>query len=590
MLKLLSRSLVDFRASYKKLLIFEYLFMLLTSFVLIPIITLIFNRILTVVGSGSLLNSEVYELSVSYQGIIGLLLIGLLASFALFIEFSVLVIMVQQRLFGKSITIIDALLTTLLKTPRLLGIGSVQLVAFLLLLIPFIDSPLSKSFYKLFNVPIFFQNQVLNASYTMTLIYIAIVIVLLYTLLRWVFVVHFIMLENMKITEAIRSSQALTRGRRLRLFIGMFVLNGAIIGCSFLILNAISYLPVWLNIDIFKAFSNHYSLTLSTILTYMFALLVIPVNIIFLTRLFYYYGFSEGRKPQDRAYIYHSKLGRMEKQLSFFLQGITKPRLFYFVAALCYISITVYIGFKASDSLVYAKWNVIISAHRGETESAPENSLPSIIHAMEKGYQSVEIDVQLTKDGIVVLHHDPTLQRMTGTPVRVSDLTFEELNSFVIGYDPDSQPILIPTLTEVLAATKDNVRLLIDLKPYGPSDALVSEVVRQIQAFEMQEQVYIQSFDLTSLKQVRSLDPEIKIGQILYFALGKLNELDVDFYTIEQTMLTETFVKQAHGAGREIWVWTVNSTKNMKEVLKFQVDGIITDYPGRAMSILELNL
>src|SRR5690606_21878283 len=152
----------------------------------------------------------------------------------------------------------------------------------------------------------------------------------------------------------------------------------------------------------------------------------------------------------------------------------------------------------------------------GDTEKAPENSLPSIIDAIDKGYQSVEIDVQLTKDGTVVLNHDPTLQRMTGTPVRVPDLSFDELSSFVIGYDVNSQPILIPSLAEVLAITQDRVKLLIDLKPYGPSDALVNEVVRQIQAFEMQEQVYIQSFDPTSLKQVRALDPDIKIGQILY--------------------------------------------------------------------------
>lgn len=590
MLKLLGRSVHDFRFSYKKLLIFEYFFMLLTSVVIIPVITFIFNRILTVAGSGSLLNGEVYRIGMSYQAVIGLLLIGLVASMVLFIELSVLVIMVQQKYFGKEIMIVDALLTALRKIPRLLGFGFVQLLFFLLLLIPFIDSPLSESFYALFNFPIFFQNQVVDASYTMTFIYAMLVLILLYTVLRWVFVLHFIMLEGKTITEAIRSSQTLTRGRRSRLFLTMFVLNGAVVGSGFLVISALSYLPVWLNIDVLKVFSNHYSLTLSTILTYMFTLLIIPANVIVLTRLFYYFGYSEGKRPQDTAYIYHSKLGRIEKRMSAFLQQVTRTRLLYATAAVVFMSLALYIGFRANDSLVYAKWNVIISAHRGDTANAPENSLPSIIDAIEKGYQSVEIDVQLTKDGIAVLHHDQTLQRMTGTPLRVADLTFEELSNFVIGYDANMEPVHIPSFTETLAAAQGQVKLLIDLKPYGFSEPLVHEIVRQIQAFEMEQEVYIQSFDQSSLLQIRTLAPDIKIGQILYFALGNLNALDVDFYTIEQTMLTTQLVERAHGAGREVWVWTVNSSKNMKEVLKFRIDGIITDYPERAQSIIELNL
>lgn len=84
------------------------------------------------------------------------------------------------------------------------------------------------------------------------------------------------------------------------------------------------------------------------------------------------------------------------------------------------------------------------------------------------------------------------------------------------------------------------------------------------------------------------LNAEIKIGQILYFAIGDLSLLDVDFYTIEQVMLTEQFVKRAHRKGREVWVWTVNSERNLKEVLKYEIDGIITDYPARAHQMVEL--
>lgn len=590
MLRLLGRSIRDFRASYTKLLLFEYLYMLLTSVIIIPVITFIFNRILTVVGSGSLLNGEVYRLGYTFEGVLGLIMIGLVASFALFIELCVLILLVQQRYFGKGVNIADALFTTLRQTPRLLGFGIVQLLVFLLVLIPFIDSPLSASFYALFNFPIFMQSRVFDASYTMTIVYILLLIAILYMVLRWIFVLHYIVLESKSITEAIRSSQALTRGRRLQIFFWLFVLNAVVFGTGFVAISLLSYLPSWMDMNVLKAFTNHYSLTLSSILTYMFALLLIPINIIFLTRLFYYFGLIRGEKPKDYLHIYRSRLGKLEQRFVSFLKGRKRTNLLYGSIAVIYIGLAVYVGIRANDSLVYAKWNVLISAHRGDAENAPENSIPSINAAIDKGIQSVEIDVQLTKDGIAVLHHDYSLRRMAGVPERVSELTYEELSRLVIGQDENMESIHIPTLAYALSEAQGRIKLLLDLKPYGPGDDLVKEVVNLIQAYGMEEEVYIQSFDTHSLKQIRELAPDIKIGQILYFALGNLSALDVDFYTIEQVMLTDQLVKQAHAAGREVWVWTVNTRRNMKEVLKFQIDGIITDYPVIAQSMVELNL
>ncbi len=590
MLKILGKSIRDFRTLYPKLLLFEFFYMLLTSMIVIPMITFIFNRVLMVVGSGSLLNGEVYQIGSSYKGVIGLLLIGLVASLALFIELCVLIVIIQQRYFGKEITVSDAFVTTLRQTPRLFGFGIIQLLVFLIVLIPFIDTPLSASFYALFNFPIFFQSKVLSASFLMTVVYVLLLLGLLYMILRWIFVLHFIVLEGKTIPEAIKSSHILTKGKRLKLFIWMFLFNAVVFSAGFVIISSLSYLPAWLNSNLLRIFTNHYSLTLSTMLTYMFTLLLIPVNIIFLTRLFYYFGRMERLRPQDELKVYRGWLGRCERSMVLFVKGRKRNRLVYVVVAVAYIGLTLFVAFKANDNLVYAKWTVLISAHRGEAEHAPENSLPSITAAIDKGIQSVELDVQLTKDKVAVLHHDYNLKRMAGVNVRVADLTYEELKKLAIGRDEVGDVVHIPTLSEALAEASGRIKLLLDLKPYGPSEELVQEVVKLTQYFSMEEEVYIQSFDSLALRQIRALEPEIKIGQILYFALGDLSGLDVDFYTIEQIMLTEQLVEKAHAAGREVWVWTVNSSRNMKEVLKFQIDGIITDYPMRAQSMVEINL
>ncbi|PWW05076.1 glycerophosphoryl diester phosphodiesterase [Paenibacillus cellulosilyticus] len=591
MLKLLSRSIRDFRAAYPKLLFFEYLYMLLTSVIIIPIITLIFNRVLTVIGSGSLMNEDIAELGLNWQGMVGLIAIGLIASFAVFIELCVLVVLVQQRYFGNRVAITDALLTALRQTPRLLGVGSVQLVILLLVLIPFVDSPMSESFYALFNVPIFLERNVLHLSLVMSIVYVVILTAAVYLIMRWVFVLHFIVLEGRSVGAAIRSSLDLTRGKQSRVLVSLFLINVLVIGTGFAALSSLSFLPYWLNHNVLKAFTEHYSLTLTSMLTYMLTLAIMPLNIIVLTRLFYVFGRERGQAPRDHLRLYRSFIGRWEHNLADAARRYTRRRTLFAVIGVIYVSLMIFVGVKASSHLVYAKWSVLISAHRGgDIEFAPENSMPAILSSIEQGIQSVEIDVQLTKDGVAVLNHDATLYRMTGVKSSVSDLTYAQVSKLSLGLDEEGASIPIATLEEVLAEAQGQIKLLIDLKPTGPSEPLVKEVVQLVHDFGMEQDVYIQSFDSSTLRQIRQLAPEIRIGQIMYFAVGNLSSLDVDFYTVEQIMVTKQLLDQAHNAGREVWVWTVNGRHNLKEMLKFEVDGIITDTPAMAQSMVGIDL
>lgn len=593
MLQLFERSIRDFRDTYKKHLLFEYLYLLLTSSVIMPIISFIFNRIIRVVGSGSVLNGEVYQVGLSYTGAAGLIAIGLVAVLALFIEFGVVITIAQQHYFGKEVLISDAVLTTLRQTPKLFGFGIIQLLFFLLFFVPFIDSPLSSSLFALFNVPIFFNSRILNSSFMMLALYGILFLAGVYIILRWIFVLHFIMIEGKTIRRAIRSSLALTKGKRLAIFIHLFILNAVVFTLGFVAISSVAYLPSWLDINVLKAMTDHYSLTLSTVLTYMFTLLLVPVNIIFLTRLFYHFSFRQGVMPRDQLRVYESRFaGSIEKRLLAFIKGRTRKRLLYVTILASYLALALFVSYAANDNLVYVKWSVLLSAHRGDTQSAPENSLQAVRSSVEQGVDAVEIDVQLTKDGVVVLHHDYNLLRMAGVAKRVSELTYDEVARLNIGNRGGEldQIERIPMLAEVLAEVQGKAKLIIDLKSYGPGEELARQVVTLIEQFEMVQDCYIQSFDRQTLQQIRQLNPDIKIGQIIYFAVGDLSLLDVDFYTVEQVMLTEQLVESAHKKGREVWVWTVNSERNLKEVLKFEIDGIITDYPARAHNMVELNL
>lgn len=591
MLKLIGRSIRDFRKYSGKLLLFQLLYMLATSVFVLPVTTFLFNRVLRVVGSGSLLNGEVYRIGLSYKGVAGLTLIGLVASFTLLIELLVLIVLIQQRFFGKSIAISDAVLTVLHKMPKLFGFGVFQLLLLLLLLIPFVDSPLSASFYALFNVPIFLNNQVLDASFTMTVAYLVLIAGLLYTLLRWIFVLHCIVLEDMNLRQAVRQSHELTQGRRWRLFGTLLLFNCTVVGVTSAVVTALGHIPSWLDLDVLALVSQHYSLPVTTVLAYLLELLLLPINLFVLTRLYYALGRLKWIRPRDQLQVRRSRIGRLENQIVDWWKGLKWKRMVYVLSATLYISLALLIGLRANESLVYAKWNVQIAVHRGDTSNAPENSLPALISAIDKGLQVVELDVQLTKDGVAVLNHDSDLRRMTGLRKRIADMSFNEVQQLSIGIDANGYPIHIPSLSSVLAEAQGRIKLLLDLKPNGsPSEALAEEIVRLIKEAGAEEEVRVQSFDGEVLGRIRELAPEIKIGRILFFALGDLSVLDVDFYTIEQVMLTDFLVNQAHADGREVWVWTVNTRRDMKEVLKYPIDGIITDYPETAQSMVEVDL
>lgn len=593
MLQLFERSIRDFRATYKKHLLFEYLFMLLSSFVFIPIISYMFNRIIRMVGSGSLLNDEVYKVGLSYKGIIGLAAIGLVAVIVLFIEFGVMITIAQKNYFGKEVFISDAILTTLSKMPNIFGFGIIQLLFFVLFLVPFIDSPLSSFFYAFFNVPIFFNSRILDTSVFWLALYAIAFLAAVYTMLRWIFVLHYIIIEGKSIRAAIKSSLSLTKGKRLSIFINLFLLNTFVVSLGFVTLSSIAYFPSWVDINVLKAFSDHHSLTLTTVFTYMFTLLLVPVNIIFLTRLFYHFNQRKGLMPQDNLHIYRSRwVSSLEERIGAIFKRKTNKRLLYSMIVTVYLALALLVSYAANDNLVYVKWNVLLSSHRGDTREAPENSLRAVQAAIDSGVDAVEIDVQLTKDGVVVLHHDYNLRRMAGLQMRVGELTFDELTMVNIGSRSNEsvEPERIPMLAEVLYEAKGKAKLIIDLKPYGPGEELARKVVELVEDFDMVEECYIQSLDRETLKQIRLLNPEIKIGQILYFAVGDLSLLDVDFYTIEKAILTQQLIERAHKNGREVWVWTVNSERNLKEVLKFEIDGIITDYPARAQNMVEVDL
>lgn len=226
-----------------------------------------------------------------------------------------------------------------------------------------------------------------------------------------------------------------------------------------------------------------------------------------------------------------------------------------------------------------AKYDIGITAHRGSSFEAPENTMAAIRKAYENGATHVEIDVQLTRDGHVILAHDTTFKRTSDLDKRPDELTLEDIKKLDTGawFSEAYTGEKIPTLQEVMDYAKDKLILNIEIKGSMYSPEIVSRVKALIDKNDFASRCVITSLNYEDLIVMESLDSKIKTGYIMYVAIGDLNALNVDFYSIEASQVSEALVDKAHRFGREVHVWTVNEIDDMETFIALGVDNIITD-------------
>ncbi len=253
------------------------------------------------------------------------------------------------------------------------------------------------------------------------------------------------------------------------------------------------------------------------------------------------------------------------------------------------VTVAIIVGFCVLGAViaaqsVRAERPIAISAHRGSTEHSPENSLAAVREAIDDGADYVETDVQMTKDGALVMNHDSDFSRVAGIARKVSDLTLNEIRAMSLGGPGRGESI--PTLDEFLAACHGHIKVNLELKFYGerPAD-MARKVVDSIARNNMQGQVLVQCLEYEPLLEVRALAPDIPIGYLMSVNARRPARLDVNFLSVEQKRVTRRFVMQAHRRGQDVHLWTVNKAEEMERAFDLGVDGIITDQSALAFQL-----
>jgi glycerophosphoryl diester phosphodiesterase len=231
--------------------------------------------------------------------------------------------------------------------------------------------------------------------------------------------------------------------------------------------------------------------------------------------------------------------------------------------------------------------NTMVIAHRGASADAPENTLAAMELAITQGADWVELDVQETRDGEVVVIHDSDLKKIGASGLKVFESSLAELQSVDIGSwkDPSFSDQRVPTLQQVLALCKDRINIVIELKYYGKEERLEERVVKLVEDAGMQDQIVVMSLSYPGIQKMKSLRPEWSVGLLASVAIGDITRLEADFFAINATFASRALIKHVHKQNRKVMVWTVNDPISMSAMMSKGVDGIITDKPALAATV-----
>lgn len=250
----------------------------------------------------------------------------------------------------------------------------------------------------------------------------------------------------------------------------------------------------------------------------------------------------------------------------------------------------------------------LVIAHQGGDGLWPGETMFAYQSAVDLGVDVLEMDIHITKDSVLVLMHDETVDRTTDGTGEIESMTLEDLKKLDAGYDWSSDDgvtfpyrgsgLTVATLEEVFTAFP-NMHMTIEIKKTNTS--MAEPFCQLIREYHMQDKVLVASFHDERLKEFRAECPEVATssaknettifvlmtkGFLSGFYSPVFHSLQVPEESGGITVMTESFVKASHARNLAVEPWTINDEETMRKFIAWGVDGIITDRPDIMMEVL----
>jgi glycerophosphoryl diester phosphodiesterase len=575
--------LSDLRVRWRAALGFHLLIQLLGAAVLVPLATWVARRLVLASGEPVVSNYDIAGFVLSPAGIAFVLLVAAVSIGLLLAEFAGHTWIAGHGLLRRPATVLGTVAFVLGRLPGILGLALLVFLRLGALALRFLGAVAAIWFttlaghdvnYYLAEQPPEWRRATLLAA----VLAVAWLLLAAWRLARWLYAIPVLVFERADPVEALARSFEMSRGRLRQivppLVVWWVAITAAAIAITWVCRHFSDAGLDWAGIRLDRVLplvAVYVAVSIAGGLLY--GALSLAGHQFLVTRLY-----AEQRDPERLAAMAAAGLPE-ERSRSLASLGVALTLTLFALA----VAAAWFLG-----SRLDLHEEPAITAHRGASAVAPENSMAAFRAAMEAGATYAELDVQRTRDGRIVVVHDGDLLRMGGDPRKVAGLTAAEIAAIDIGrrHQPPFPGEHPPTLEEVIAAVRGRMKLNVELKYNVPDPGLAPAVIELLRREDFLDEVVITSLDYAALRQVESIEPRLVTGHIVTAAVGDVLRTEADFLSLSSAQATTSLVRRAHRLGKQVHVWTVNQPEVMLRMIERGVDNVITDDPALLARVL----
>ena len=577
-------------AHWKPLILFEILWKLVTLLVIAPACAGLIQLAIHLAKLKYLTTSNLLQFLRSPWTILLLAVLLLLAALYTLFEIAAVCTCFRQSRFQKVRTTLGRMVRSGLQSVQhFFRGGGPFLVLHLLVLIPLMQFSATSGIFTAMGIPDFLAYYMTKKEFLLP-IYVAAIILCCLLSVRWVFSSVLFTQNQCSYRSARATSVQLVRGRFWQTFFSVLVWNCCYFAVLLVFLCLITVVVLMViratgSNDLIMSQAMRILKLLIQIVLWSFSFFATPICMAHLTALL------EKRCVQMPEVVLPEPVPLSRSAKPFRRSTAVLTACCFTVAALGLNLSYVYSVFTGKANFRLALFqNPTVMAHRGLSADAPENTLYAFSDAISVGADFIELDVQQTRDGVLVVMHDSNLKRTTGVNKDIWDVDYADIQNLDAGswFDPAYANARIPTLEETLQFVDKRAKLNIEIKPtkHG-SDTLEQDVAELITQYQYTDACYVTSFSYGSLKKVKEVNPEIRTGYLMSVAYGQFYSLKyADAFSLNKVFVTSQVVNAAHQQGKQIFAWTVNSMSEVRSLCNLHVDSIITDDPVMVQNVI----
>ena len=439
----------------KSLIGFEIIYKLSTTIIFVPLFLSIFKLITKVSGYTYLTFENIFNFVLNPLTILFLLILILIMTFYTISDISTIILILDSSYQKKKITIKEAFILSLKKSIQVFKPQNILFSFLIIFLIPFLNLGISSSFISTISIPEFILDFIMHNNFLL-IIYLLVIFFLSVLLFKWLYAMHYYILEDCNFKEACHKSSTLSKKNKLKDFLRIILIELVMFILYFIFI----LLGIILILFLTKIFNktnilSNLSITIIWLLIALsfviLSLLTTPICYAIISVLYY------NHKEKNNEEIKHIKVN--EKEIKKASKKFTILKYTIIVLIIVSSSIFTYslLNGHYDFNIEYIR-TMEVTAHRGASKLYPENTMAAFIGAKELNADWIELDVQQTKDQKLIILHDTNLKRTTGLNKNTWDATYDEIAKLDAGsfFSSKFKGEKIPLLEDVISFAKEN--------------------------------------------------------------------------------------------------------------------------------------